>query len=334
MSTYATTASYDSTVDHPSDMLVLLALADQANDEGVCWPAVSSVARRARLSPRAVQKILARLAAAGHITITNRLGGRAGKTSTSTYRVHPIACPQRAAEKEARLARQAAGNAPATPPTDEPELPLLSDPSSEKKTGEPRSPVPPPRVNGRADTGEPACIDGCPPVHPNHQRIIREPSERAAPAGAPAHTHTREAFIPQIPEHYPPDLRIALSEWLASKAERRQRYTERGWRVFLASRVDRFPAAAVIAAIEECLSRTEPWEGIFPARHAAALVHSGPSDFPKKKESAPPDVQAAVLAHMRQRFPDFRGRFEDIPIAERRRALAEISHHNTATTAA
>src|ERR1700719_2286930 len=50
-----------------SELLVLLALADWANDEGHCWPTISALAAKARLSERAVQQILGRLTATGRI---------------------------------------------------------------------------------------------------------------------------------------------------------------------------------------------------------------------------------------------------------------------------
>ena len=78
----------------PSDkgeMLVLLALADFSNDDGECWPAVGTLARKARLSERGVQKILARLAEADWLEIEPGNG----RKNTHLYRlktpntVHP-----------------------------------------------------------------------------------------------------------------------------------------------------------------------------------------------------------------------------------------------------
>lgn len=48
--------------DHPGSeknfAWTMLSLADSAGDEGFCWPAVETIARKARLSPRAVQMAL------------------------------------------------------------------------------------------------------------------------------------------------------------------------------------------------------------------------------------------------------------------------------------
>lgn len=41
----------------PAEKLVLLAICDSANDEGVCWPSVATVARKCDVSERRVQQI-------------------------------------------------------------------------------------------------------------------------------------------------------------------------------------------------------------------------------------------------------------------------------------
>lgn len=43
----------------------LIAMADMASDDGFCWPAVETIARKARLSPRAVQMALRQAGALG-----------------------------------------------------------------------------------------------------------------------------------------------------------------------------------------------------------------------------------------------------------------------------
>jgi len=65
------------------ELLVLLALADWANDDGYCWPTVPALAAKARLSERAVQQILGRLIATGRI---RRISG-GGRGHASEYRV-------------------------------------------------------------------------------------------------------------------------------------------------------------------------------------------------------------------------------------------------------
>lgn len=68
----------------PGEKLVLLALADQANDHGTqCWPAVATIAKRSGQGVRTVRRALENLQKAGHLTRDHRHG-----TSTQ-YRVHP-----------------------------------------------------------------------------------------------------------------------------------------------------------------------------------------------------------------------------------------------------
>lgn len=67
----------------PSQKAVLISLADQANDDGVCWPAVGTIAARTCLSERAVRDALAWLQASGAVFREYR-----HNTSTS-YTVYP-----------------------------------------------------------------------------------------------------------------------------------------------------------------------------------------------------------------------------------------------------
>jgi len=68
-----------------AEILVLLAIADYCNDEGECWPAVSSIARKARMTERGVQKICARLCEIGWLEINLRKG----RHGCNLYRVTP-----------------------------------------------------------------------------------------------------------------------------------------------------------------------------------------------------------------------------------------------------
>lgn len=53
---------------------VLISLADNANDEGVCWPSVSNISLRTCLSERAVQGAIKWLCAAGALATSDRTG--------------------------------------------------------------------------------------------------------------------------------------------------------------------------------------------------------------------------------------------------------------------
>lgn len=62
---------------------VLISLADQANDQGVCWPSVGSIAERTCLSERAVRKAIRDLEELGYVQSNVRSG------TSSYYTVTP-----------------------------------------------------------------------------------------------------------------------------------------------------------------------------------------------------------------------------------------------------
>ena len=58
----------------PTHRLILLSLADHANDEGMCYPSIRRLAKRTGLSERAVQGAAAALQAAGWLRIERNAG--------------------------------------------------------------------------------------------------------------------------------------------------------------------------------------------------------------------------------------------------------------------
>ncbi|WP_082373157.1 helix-turn-helix domain-containing protein [Nocardia sp. NRRL S-836] len=65
-----------------NELLLLLAIADQANDLGAdAWPSVDTLARKTRLNKRTVQRLLRRLASAGLVTIEPGGGRRSNRYS-------------------------------------------------------------------------------------------------------------------------------------------------------------------------------------------------------------------------------------------------------------
>ncbi|WP_347336008.1 helix-turn-helix domain-containing protein, partial [Pseudomonas aeruginosa] len=89
----------------PAQKAVLISLADQANDQGVCWPAVDSIAMRCCLSKRAVQQAIKWLRSAGIVSVEERQG------RSTMYSVTPAAYapPQ---EMHPRSICTSAANAP------------------------------------------------------------------------------------------------------------------------------------------------------------------------------------------------------------------------------
>ncbi len=66
-----------------SEKLVLLALADNANDAGVCWPSVATIARKCSKGERTVQGAIKSLEASGHLSRIEKVG------KGVTYTIHP-----------------------------------------------------------------------------------------------------------------------------------------------------------------------------------------------------------------------------------------------------
>jgi hypothetical protein len=70
-----------------TDRLVLLAIADSASDDGNnAWPSISTLADKAKVSPRTVQRSIRALQLLGEITMSPN----AGRHGTNVYQVHMV----------------------------------------------------------------------------------------------------------------------------------------------------------------------------------------------------------------------------------------------------
>lgn len=156
-----------------SDRLVIIALAEYCNESGWCFPSVHELARRCQLSDRGTQKILAKLAAGGHIAIEANQGTR--KTSGSpTHRYHLLAYQRNCNCAKGEPMRSPFMNEPDAPKDE----PIRSPIDAEK--GEQNGI----RVNKTAAKGEPASspeppID--PPIDPVKDNTTREASPPEQP---------------------------------------------------------------------------------------------------------------------------------------------------------
>lgn len=72
---------WDNGPDDKTDLLVLLALADFCDDEGICYPSIRRIAEKSRLTERGVQKVIRRLESGGFLKI--KTGN--GRHGTNTY---------------------------------------------------------------------------------------------------------------------------------------------------------------------------------------------------------------------------------------------------------
>jgi len=71
----------------PAPKLVLMALADEADDTGFCFPSQARVARKSSVSDRTVRRIVATLCALGYLSVEQRFNRHRGRTSNG-YRLH------------------------------------------------------------------------------------------------------------------------------------------------------------------------------------------------------------------------------------------------------
>ena len=85
MSLRALAWAWEQELTNPTQKLVLLAIADHANDDGLCWPSMSHVANRCLLSTRQVQRITGTLEQHGLISRARR---RRADGSLGTYTYH------------------------------------------------------------------------------------------------------------------------------------------------------------------------------------------------------------------------------------------------------
>lgn len=67
-----------------SETLVLLALADHADDHGECWPSMQRIAEKARVQRRAAQRIVQQLEAKGLLTVERSVG----RSNTNRFILH------------------------------------------------------------------------------------------------------------------------------------------------------------------------------------------------------------------------------------------------------
>lgn len=161
----------------PVDKIVLLCLADRANDGGFCWPSVATIARETGVSPRGVQAALRRLRQLGLIDVRQSAGGR----MSNVYRLHlaAISTPERHTKA-----------APAEPETPAPGAGVSYTEAEAPPHTVRGTPAPGAGVRGVDKSGTPAPGAGHPrtgcgaplhPVHPNPYITIIKPLEGPEP---------------------------------------------------------------------------------------------------------------------------------------------------------
>lgn len=92
MSVYALSWAWSQSVGDSSAKLVLLSLADHANDSGICWPGLARIAEKSELSRATVKRALLKLETLELLDRDRRGRGADGVLLTTIYRLRmPVA---------------------------------------------------------------------------------------------------------------------------------------------------------------------------------------------------------------------------------------------------
>lgn len=143
---------------------VLISLADQANDEGVCWPAIATIGKRCCMSARAVRTAMDHLEVVGLLTRERRFN------SSNVYAVTPDKFNADASAPKGKRKAAKGGDAPGAG-------------AAPHAGGAPAAPRGAPAAGGDA----PGAGLEVRPVPPNRHITPNEPSgEPSFPAGLPA----------------------------------------------------------------------------------------------------------------------------------------------------
>lgn len=110
----------------PSEKAVLMSLADQANDSGVCWPGVGSLCERTCLGERTVQRALRALEVAGLLSCDVR-AMRTNRYTLNIARLKALEREREAARGEGAGLRQASLDLPGGAPDPATVTPRHSD---------------------------------------------------------------------------------------------------------------------------------------------------------------------------------------------------------------
>ncbi|WP_312328379.1 helix-turn-helix domain-containing protein [Stenotrophomonas sp.] len=150
---------------------VLISLADQANDDGVCWPAIATIGKRCCMSARAVRSAM------DHLELVGLLSRERRFNSSNVYLVTPDKFDAAAALPKGKRKSAKSGDAPGAGDA-------------------PRAGGAPDAVGGapRAGGGAAGAALEVRPVPPNRHITINEPSDEPSfPAGLSAPPAKRDS---------------------------------------------------------------------------------------------------------------------------------------------
>lgn len=159
----------------PAQKAVLISLADQANDDGVCWPGVATIAKRTCLSERAVQDAIAWLQTVGVVFREYRINSSTSYTITPAN-FNPAAAP--AKRKRGTGANAAPGANGAPPANGAPGADGAPPPAVGAPGGADGAPQPPQMAHPRG-------ADGAPKSSLNRNRNRKGTAKESFPPAAP-----------------------------------------------------------------------------------------------------------------------------------------------------
>src|SRR3990167_2787825 len=109
-------------------LLLLLAIADFANDDGMAWPGIATLSTKVRMSERYVHRMIKELASAGELKVDYK----AGKNGTNRYWVQVDPEPQFTVNRKTRHPepqfRETLNPGPPEPSVNHQEPPIEADP--------------------------------------------------------------------------------------------------------------------------------------------------------------------------------------------------------------
>lgn len=221
----------------PTQKSVLVSLADQANDSGLCWPSIDTICRRTCLGERTVQRALHELQEVGLVQRILRQGH-------STH--YLVTTPATAAPPSERHPATAAPTPATAPPQPPPERHLTP------ATAAPRTVREPSDEPSRNRQGSPAA------VHKTARRALPDPE-------CPKELRMEEAAQAALPEVIP---RQAWADFVEMRYAKKQPMTARMVQLvidkLLKLRAGGDDPGEVL--VESTVSR---WTGVFPLKRGS-----------------------------------------------------------------
>lgn len=112
-----------------ADRMMMLALADNANDEGFCWPSIRTLSRKCAVSERAARRTVHRLRQSGYVAVEQRPG------RSTVYHLHAARLTPVVDDTPDADDRGVADDSPTPVADDSPPLsPTTGEPSKNRQT--------------------------------------------------------------------------------------------------------------------------------------------------------------------------------------------------------